>query len=148
MVFNATFNNISVISCRSVLLVEETGKTHLPAISHWQTLSHNVVSSTPRHERDSNSQRWWWYALIASAVVNPTTIRSWKSLSVTDRWFCPGPSVYSANKTDRHDIAEIFLKVALNTIKPKPHDHDHDDPSKPWIIFQHNRIFLFLLLHH
>jgi hypothetical protein len=22
------------------------------------------------------------------------------------------------NKTDRHDIAEIFLKVALNTIKP------------------------------
>jgi len=25
MVFNATFNNISIISCRSVLLVEETG---------------------------------------------------------------------------------------------------------------------------
>ena len=25
MVFNATFNNISAISCRSVLLVEETG---------------------------------------------------------------------------------------------------------------------------
>jgi hypothetical protein len=25
MVFNATFNNISVISCRSVVLVEETG---------------------------------------------------------------------------------------------------------------------------
>jgi hypothetical protein len=25
MVFNVTFNNISVISCRSVLLVEETG---------------------------------------------------------------------------------------------------------------------------
>ena len=27
MVFNATFNNISVISWRSVLLVEETGET-------------------------------------------------------------------------------------------------------------------------
>jgi hypothetical protein len=25
MVFNATFNNISVISCRSILLMEETG---------------------------------------------------------------------------------------------------------------------------
>ena len=25
MVFNATFNNISVISCRSVVLIEETG---------------------------------------------------------------------------------------------------------------------------
>jgi len=46
MVFNATFNNISVISWRSVLLVEETGgpgENHRPAASHWQTLSHNVV---------------------------------------------------------------------------------------------------------
>ena len=39
MVLNATFNNISVISWRSVLLVEETGEY-----------------STPRDERDSNSQ--------------------------------------------------------------------------------------------
>jgi hypothetical protein len=46
MVFNATFNNISVISWRSVLLVEETGgpgENHWPVASHWQTLSHNVV---------------------------------------------------------------------------------------------------------
>ena len=49
MVFNVTFNNISVISCRSVLLLEETGENHRPTASHWQTLSHNVVSSTPRH---------------------------------------------------------------------------------------------------
>jgi hypothetical protein len=43
---NATFNNISVISWRSVLLVEETGgpgENHRPAASHWQTLSHNVI---------------------------------------------------------------------------------------------------------
>ena len=54
MVFNATFNNISVISWRSVLLVEEIGvaeENHRPVASHWQTLPHNVVSSTPRHER-------------------------------------------------------------------------------------------------
>jgi hypothetical protein len=41
---------LSVISWRSVLLVEETGvpgEKHRPATSHWQTLSHNVVSSTP-----------------------------------------------------------------------------------------------------
>jgi len=58
MVFNATFNNISVISWQLVLLVEETGipgENHRPTASHWQTLSHNVVSSTPRHEKDSNS---------------------------------------------------------------------------------------------
>ena len=108
MVFNTTFNNISVISWRSVVLVEKTGvpcKNHRHVASHcfqwgscylifsfmrmfcrsvvvflffffwplyclfffdlqvmvssnsshWQTLSHNVVSSTPRHERDSNA---------------------------------------------------------------------------------------------
>ena len=40
MVFNATFNNISVISWQSVLLVEETrvpGENHRLAGSHWQT---------------------------------------------------------------------------------------------------------------
>jgi hypothetical protein len=38
LVFNATFNNISVISWWSVLLVEETrvsGENHRPAASHW-----------------------------------------------------------------------------------------------------------------
>jgi len=35
----------------------------------------------------------------------------------TGRWFSPCPPVSSTNKTDRHDIAEILLKVALNTIK-------------------------------
>ena len=37
IVFNATFNNISVISWRSVLLVEETGgpgENHRPVASH------------------------------------------------------------------------------------------------------------------
>jgi hypothetical protein len=38
MVVNATLNNISAISWRSVLLVEETGSGE----NHWQTLSHNV----------------------------------------------------------------------------------------------------------
>ena len=50
MVFNVTFNNISVISWGSVLLilVEETGvpeENCRPVTSHRQTLSHNVVST-------------------------------------------------------------------------------------------------------
>ena len=56
MVFHATFNTISVIS---VLVVEETGvprENHRPAASLWQTLSHNVVLSTPFHEWNSSSQ--------------------------------------------------------------------------------------------
>jgi short-subunit dehydrogenase len=34
IMFNATFNNISIISWRSVLLVEETGENHQPVASH------------------------------------------------------------------------------------------------------------------
>ena len=48
MVFNATFNTISIISWRSVLLVEETGvpsENQRPVASYCQTLSHHVVSS-------------------------------------------------------------------------------------------------------
>ena len=33
-----------------------------------------------------------------------------------DRWFSPGTPVSSTNKSDRNDITEILLKVALNTI--------------------------------
>jgi len=47
MVFNVTFNNISVISWRSVLLMEET---EVLGENHRQTLSHSVVSSTPPHK--------------------------------------------------------------------------------------------------
>ena len=39
IVFNATFNNISVIWWQSVLLVEETGvpgENHRPVTNHWQ----------------------------------------------------------------------------------------------------------------
>jgi hypothetical protein len=31
------------------------------------------------------------------------------------RWFSPGTLASSTTKTGRHDIAEILLKVALNT---------------------------------
>ena len=54
IVFTAIFNNISVISWWSVLLVQESRvpeKTDLPQVTD-KLLSHNVVSSTPCHERD------------------------------------------------------------------------------------------------
>jgi hypothetical protein len=44
-------------------------------------------------------------------------------LRQTGLWFSPGTPVSSNNKTDRHDIAEILLKVALNTINPQPYLH-------------------------
>ena len=54
MVFNATFNNISAILWRSVLLMEETGvpdENHRPAASLQQILSHDPLSSTPHLSR-------------------------------------------------------------------------------------------------
>jgi len=47
IVFNAFFHNISAILWLSVLLVEQNGENYRP-------LSHNVVSSTPRHKQGSN----------------------------------------------------------------------------------------------
>ena len=59
MVFNATFNNTSVLSWRSVLLVATTWlpeENHRHAACHWQTLSHNVVLSGIRtHNVSVNS---------------------------------------------------------------------------------------------
>ena len=49
--FNTTFNKITAISSRSVLLVEENGvpgRNQRPVENYRQTLSHNVASSTPR----------------------------------------------------------------------------------------------------
>ena len=69
MVFNV--NNISFISWRSVLLVEETGvpwENHRPAASHWQTLSHNVVSSTPRLSRIRTHNVTYMYCAMMSML--------------------------------------------------------------------------------
>jgi hypothetical protein len=47
-------------------------------------------------------------------------IRFVSDLRQVDRWLCPGTPVSSTNKTDRHDITKILLKVALISINPNP----------------------------
>ena len=39
---------------------------------------------------------------------------------MTNWWFYLSIPVSSTNKTDRHDITELLLKVALNTINLNP----------------------------
>ena len=72
MVFNVTFNNISVILRWSVLLVVETGvagENHWPAASNWQTWSHNV----------SSAPAWAGFKLTTLVVIGTNCIGSHKS---------------------------------------------------------------------
>ena len=58
---------------------------------------------------------WVRISIRARCTILCDKFRQWLS---TGRWFSPGPPVYSANKTDSHNIAKILLRVALNTVKP------------------------------
>ena len=74
----------------------------------------------------------WIYNYVCNQCLSPLTL--WVRISrmrhlldkrlcdkvykwlTAGRWFPFGTPVSSTNKTDRHDIIEILLKVALNTI--------------------------------
>ena len=92
MVFNTTFNNTSVISWRSVLLVEEIAKIHWLVASHWQTLPHNVVSSTPRLKL-VNMSNWLLFYINLAAFQPGLTLEGdsgeevalWRLISLS-RW--------------------------------------------------------------
>jgi hypothetical protein len=62
----------------------------------------------------------------------------------TGRWFSPGTPVSSTNKTGCHDITEILLKVALNTIN-QPTNHKNVD-----IYFNYSDYYLleYLVKNH
>ena len=52
-----------------------------------------------------------WRGVLDTILCD--TVCQWLA---TGRWFSLGTPVSSTNKADRHDIIEILLKVALNTI--------------------------------
>ena len=58
----------------------------------------------------------WVWILLRRGVLNTTLCDKFCLWLERDRLFFPGPPVSSTNKTDRHIIIEILLKVALNTI--------------------------------
>jgi hypothetical protein len=60
----------------------------------------------------------------------------------TGRWLSLGTPISPANKTDRHDITEILLKVALNAIN-KP-NHQIYIWKFDWVAQIHSNIFSIL----
>ena len=54
--------------------------------------------------------------ITASEFLWPLSCIGWSL------WHCDRSVVSSTSKTDRHDITEILLKVALNTINQTNHD--------------------------
>jgi hypothetical protein len=59
----------------------------------------------------------WIRILLRQGVLDTTLCDKVCQWLATDRWFSTGTLVSSTNKTDRYDIAEILLKVALNILK-------------------------------
>jgi len=58
----------------------------------------------------------WVRILLIAGVLDTTFYDQVFQWFATDRRLYPGTLVSSAKKTDRHDLTEILLKVALNTI--------------------------------
>jgi hypothetical protein len=80
-----TWHSISIILWQSALLVKETGvsgEKQRPVLSHWQTLSHNIVSSTPRHARDSNYHTITTTITPQCPVSNPAILKGQKEDNV------------------------------------------------------------------
>ena len=60
--------------------------------------------------------RLWVQIPLRWGVLDVTLCDKVCQWLVADRWFSPSTPVSSTNKTECHDIAEILLRVALNTI--------------------------------
>jgi len=101
-------NIISVISWQSVLLVE--GETS------WSWSYGSWIYNYLCNQCLSPLKLWVWIPFIWG-VFDITLCDKVCQLHAAGIWFSPGSWISPTNKTDRHNIAEILLKVALNTIK-------------------------------
>jgi hypothetical protein len=55
-------------------------------------------------------------SFVSALMLSPSTFCDKVcQLLAAGRWFSPGTPVFSTNKSDRNNITEILLKVALNT---------------------------------
>jgi hypothetical protein len=81
-------------------------------LKYGKTYQKNIVISVP-----NITTKYLVYSI--QNIIKTATIIIFDKVSqwlATGRWFSPGTPISSTKRTDRHDIAEILLKVALNTI--------------------------------
>jgi hypothetical protein len=72
--------------------------------------NYHTIMTTTAPFLNMKTHRTW--TLFIVSMYNESS--QWRA---TDRWFSPGTPVSATNETEHHDIAEILLKVPLNTIK-------------------------------
>jgi len=69
------------------------------------------MQSVPNNTKVVNSNPRSWQGILDTTLYDKAC-----QLLATGRWFSPGTPVSPTNKRDRHNVTEILLKVALNTI--------------------------------
>ena len=111
--------------CEMILIMDSFDKFSSMFFRRFIYLNCALITNIPipmrgRRGRDGSLI----YNFLCNQCLSP--VCQWLA---TGRWFSTGPPVSSTNKIDRHDIPEILLKVALNTIKQT------HNPQSLWLIF-------------
>ena len=134
MVFNATSNNISVISWRPDLLVKENGvpgENHRTFASHLQTVSHNVVSSTPHLSQE------------VGVHVYPNFTCNWHLFSSIKRSTNFQLILLTQKKTDKTTMLFFYLVLDAQSIFYFLAVRPHLNVLRPENIIQYLNFLLF-----
>ena len=128
LMFSTTFNNIAYYF---FFVWQRKPKKTTDLSQDSDKIYHTMLYRL--HIAMVGNQTQLWKALNMNVDVNPITILSSSPLTL---WFSP---VSSTNKTDCHDIAEICLKVAINTINQLTTDinFSQKDTYRNWLCTLH-----------
>ena len=109
-------NFIFSITKLKLLFLYHTGQRSPWSSSHGRWINnyllYQCLSPLKLWVRIPLMARWTWHIIIKFDKVC-----RWLTAG---QWFSLGTPVSATNKTDRHDITEILLKVAFNTITQTP----------------------------
>ena len=93
-----------------------------PFYIHTKNVNKNNIFEQNKLVKMVQKLHWLFKFYPGKQMYNAKTTNSDKVYQwfATCWWFSPGTPISSTNKTDRHNVTEILLKVALNTITITP----------------------------